>query len=240
MCCATRMINFFFVLSIITSGQRAAGETIPQGLRGLSCDYTEVPGIGLEPGVCRRDPSDVIKVGDTWFVWYTKVERDALAEDVRFLYPSGYPGTIWYATSRDEGRSWEEHGRALGLGDPGGFDLFYTAVQPTPERDDGLFENNSTSDFPAIGVAVVDRPHGPFRRAGTNPILRPSSDGTSFDSYRVDDASLLVRNGKCWLYYKGRNAAHGRGGPGRTQMGLAIAAQPTGPYVKFEGGRPLL
>jgi len=44
----------------------------------------------------------------------------------------------------------------------------------------------------------------------------------------------VVRDGKYWLYYKGRCLEHGRGGPGRTQMGVAIAEKPEGPYVKSE------
>ena len=55
-----------------------------------------VSGIGKEAGVCRRDPSDVIRVGDTWYVWYTRLERGAP------LYPSGYHASVWYATSTDD------------------------------------------------------------------------------------------------------------------------------------------
>lgn len=38
------------------------------------CDFKEsdVEGIGYEPGVHRRDPSSVLKVGDLYYVWYTK------------------------------------------------------------------------------------------------------------------------------------------------------------------------
>jgi predicted GH43/DUF377 family glycosyl hydrolase len=95
----------------------------------------------MEEGVCRRDPSDVIKVGSEYYVWYTKVGK---APDV-FMYPSGYSGTIWYATSKD-GIHWRERGRALAKGSAGSFDdfgvftpniltangnyyLFYTAVR---------------------------------------------------------------------------------------------------------------
>ena len=44
-------------------------------------EFRFVPLKGLEPedGVCRRDPSDVIKVGDNYYVWYTKV-REAPGE----------------------------------------------------------------------------------------------------------------------------------------------------------------
>ena len=38
------------------------------------CDFreSEVEGIGYEEGVHRRDPSSVLKVGNLYYVWYTK------------------------------------------------------------------------------------------------------------------------------------------------------------------------
>ncbi len=215
--------------------------------------YQEVTGIGHEPGICRRDPSDVIQVDDTFYVYYTKVNKSELAEAMRKLYPSGYPGTVWYASSTD-GTTWVEQGEALGLGQLGGWDshgvftpnvlqhgekywLYYTGVQPTPGREDGVFENNSANDFTAIGVAVADAPGGPFARVSGEPVLTVGSGAESFDSYRVDDACLVVRDGAIWLYYKGRNLKHGAKGPGRTKMGVAKSASPAGPFVKLEDGK---
>jgi len=219
----------------------AGGRPNPEQMRGADKRsasavgdfiYKSVTGIGHEAGVCRRDPSDVIKVGDTYFVWYTKVLAGAP------LYPSGYFGTIWFATSRD-GLDWTERGQALGKGPSGSFDayavftpgilaakgkyyLYYTAVP------DG-FVNNNTSDSTAIGMAESDSPHGPWTKNPVNPILKPSTDHAMFDSYRVDDSCLLVRGGRYWLYYKGRQYNNT---PGRTKMGVAIAEEPNGPYVK--------
>ena len=145
---------------------------------------------------------------------------------------SGYWGTIWYATSEDEGLTWKEEGMALGLGPEGAFDnhsvftpnilafegkyyLYYTGVQPTPGNPDKEFEGNSTTDFTAIGVAVADSPDGPFKRVSNTPVIAHSEIPEDFDSYRVDDASLLVRDGKIWLYYKGRSIIYGKEGPKR-------------------------
>ena len=66
--------------------------------------YDEVVGIGHETGCTRRDPSDVIKVGDTCYLYYSKV----------YGRSPGYWGTVWYATSQDEGFTWQEHGEILG------------------------------------------------------------------------------------------------------------------------------
>lgn len=223
-------------------------------------------GLGRTEGITRRDPSDVVKVGDTYYVWYTHVDQNTLPDHLKRLRASGYLGTIWYAVSKDEGYTWTERGEALGKGPACAFDswavftpniitfdgrywLYYTGVEPTPGKD--IFENNSTNDFAMIGVAVADSPNGPFRRVTNEPILSPppkSDHGTesSFDSYRIDDAALLVRDYDddgdmdVWLYYKGRNIDHGRSGPGKTQMGLAIADKPQGSYIRINSGRPIL
>jgi len=192
--------------------------------------------IAHEPGVTRRDPSDVIRVDDTYYVWYSKVAKKP---DV-WGYPSGYSAELFYASSPD-GLKWTEQGRALGKGRAGGWDehgvftpnilaaggkfyLFYTGV-PRP------FDAGTKT---AIGIAVAEKPDGPWTRLDANPVLTPGEDPAAFDSMRCDDAALIVRDGEYWLYYKGRCLEHGRGGPGRTQMGVAIAEQPEGPYVKSE------
>ncbi|WP_215222756.1 glycoside hydrolase family protein [Echinicola shivajiensis] len=207
--------------------------------------YDSITGIGYEKGVTRRDPSDIIKVDGVYYVYYTKVIGRS----------SGYWGDIWYATSVDEGFSWEEQGQALGKGHLGDFDsqavftpniifahnkyyLFYTAVKPTPGNLDMEFENNSSTDITAIGLAVSKSPSGPFERLSAEPILKVSTEPEKFDSYRIDDASLLYRNGLYWLYYKGRSRVHAETGPAHTQMGVAYAQSPEGPYTKFN--RPLL
>ena len=207
--------------------------------------YDKIKGIGHEKGCTRRDPSDVIKIGDTWYVYYTKV----------YGRSPGYWGTIWYATSTDKGFTWKEHGEILGIGQKGTFDsqatftpniiyangkyyLYYTGVKPTPGNKKDEFENNSLTDITAIGVAIADFPGGPFVRHNEEAILKVSVEPEKFDSYRVDDAVLLYRNGLYWLYYKGRSRGHGDGGPTHTQMGVAFSKYPEGPFTKMDA--PLL
>ena len=151
--------------------------------------------------------------------------------------PSGYHATVWYATSAD-GYRWVERGEAVGKGGAGQWDengvftptvltaegriyLFYTAVPKPFTNDRGGPKGTPT----AIGVACADAPDGPWFKYDANPILRPGPPG-AFDSHRVDDACLIVRGGRYWLYYQGRQAGQG---PGQTKMGLAIADAPTGP-----------
>ena len=233
----------FFNIFLISSGISA--QDIKNDSPVISFKYDEVIGIGHEKGCTRRDPSDVLKVGYTYYVYYTKVYGRA----------PGYWGTLWYATSTDEGFSWKEQGEILGLGKNGCFDsqatftpnilyaegkywLYYTGVKPTPGNENGEFENNSTTDITALGLAVANSPEGPFIRLSDEPILKVSPEPEKFDSYRIDDASLLYRNGLYWLYYKGRSRIHGQGGPAHTQMGVAYSNSPQGPFLKL--GRPIL
>lgn len=204
---------------------------------------SEIQGIGKDSLYNRRDNSDIIKVDDTYYIWYSRMDSPVT---------SGYWATIWYATSKDEGHTWEEQGMALGLGEKGKFDshsvftpnilayegkyyLYYTGVQPTPGNPKEEFEGNHTTDFTAIGLAVSDSPDGPFTRVENNPVLKISDTPEDFDSYRIDDASMLVKDNKVWLYYKGRSIAHGAKGPGLTEMSVAYADTPEGPFTKHEG-----
>ena len=197
--------------------------------RKLRVRYSPAQGLGPEQGVMRRDPSDIIKVGDLYYVWYTKSH-----------VPHGYDATVWYATSPD-GHAWTEQGEALPRGPKGSWDeqsvftpnilkteseyyLYYTGV-PKPFHNKG---NQVTKT--AIGMAVADSPDGPWEKVSTNPVLSCIERTTRFDSMRVDDACLLVRDGKYWLYYKGRRW---NDTPAHTEMGLAVADAPEGPYTRY-------
>ncbi len=235
------MLVMYLSLSGSCFAQAQKTESLEEKFSKIEFSYDKLPGIGHEKGCTRRDPSDVIKVGDTYYVYYTKV----------YGRGPGYWGTVWCASSKDKGYSWKELGEVVGLGKKNTFDsqatftpnilyangkyyLYYTGVKPTPANDKGEFENNSTTDITAIGLAVSDKPEGPFTRISDEPILKVSPEPDKFDSYRVDDAVLMYRNGIYWLYYKGRSRSHGNGGPGHTQMGVAFAKDPQGPFVKLD------
>ena len=225
----------------LTSTQGQEVKHLREKFEKVEFTYEKVPGIGHEKGCTRRDPSDVIKVGDTYYVYYTKV----------YGRGPGYWGTLWYATSKDGGFTWKEQGQILGIGKKGAFDsqatftpnilyangkyyLYYTGVKPTPGNKEGAFENNSTTDITAIGLAISDAPSGPFTRLSHEPILKVSPEPDKFDSYRVDDAVMMYRNGLYWLYYKGRGRANGSSGPLHTQMGAAFSKYPEGPFTKLD------
>jgi predicted GH43/DUF377 family glycosyl hydrolase len=186
---------------------------------------TKLQGIGPEKSVSRRDPSDVIKVGDLYYVWYS-----------RGPIKPGYDATVWYATSPD-GLNWTEQGEAVGKNtEAGAWDeasvftpnilvaegkywLFYTGISKKPK----------VKPDSKIGIAVSDSPDGPWARLASNPVLKNSDNKKDFDSHLVDDACLIVRDGKYWFYYKGRQLGKSAA---QTQMGLAIADHPGGPYIR--------
>lgn len=198
-------------------------------VKALSYKTSPAENLGPQKKVMRRDPSDIIKVGELYYVWYTKGERN-----------SGYDATVWYATSTD-GHTWNEEGEALPRGPQGSWDeqsvftpnilvadnkywLFYTAVAKP-------FVAKGPDKTPAaIGLAVSESPDGPWEKLESNPILPAVGDVKAFDGLRVDDACIIVRDGRYLLYYKGVQSYETK--PRGTKMGLAIAENPEGPYVR--------
>ncbi len=211
----------FLLLSLAVFGQ--------EDLKTLTVSYYDLQGIGAEQGVMRRDPSDIIKVDDLYYVWYSKGK----------ISP-GYDATVWYATSPD-GQNWTEKGMALAKGKPGTWEgeSVFTPNIMVAEGKYWLFYTGVSRKFTQpynpdskIGIAVSDSPDGPWERLPSNPALANSDNPEDFDSHLVDDACLIVRDGKYWFYYKGRQMGKG---PGKTKMGVAIADRPEGPYVRYEG-----
>ena len=64
---------FCLGLSGMTFSQGGELESIREKYSNAEFIYDTLPGIGYEAGCTRRDPSDVIKVGDTCYVYYTKI-----------------------------------------------------------------------------------------------------------------------------------------------------------------------
>ena len=210
----------------------------------------------FEEGVIRRDPSAVIQIGGVFYVWYTKGTGETAG------FGSGDPSKkvfpwdqtdIYYATSQD-GRTWEEQGLAVGRGSPGAYD---DRAVFTPEifvQDGKYYLVYQVVKAPYvlrvkehIGMAYADSPHGPWLKLSA-PILSPAENGVwlgeaddrfkviskgDFDSHKVHDPCLVFYKGKYYLYYKGERMGEEMTFGGREiNWGVAIAEQPTGPYVK--------
>jgi len=221
--------------------------------------YSDLKGdLAYEEGVTRRDPSAVLKIGDTYYVWYTKSVGKtygfATGDTSKKVFPWD-KSEIWYATSKD-GWYWEEQGRAVGRGPKGSFDDRSVFTPEVMEYNGKYYLVYQAVKAPytnrcknVVGMAVAESPDGPWVKLD-HPILTPSDDGEwegeednrflakkqgSFDSQKVHDPTLIHYRGKFYLYYKGERMGERILIGGREiRWGVAIADRPEGPYKKCE------
>lgn len=222
------------------------------------CDFKTSPVIGLGPeeGVHRRDPSSLIKVNDTYYVYYSK----SYGEHVGFgtgdpnakVFPWDYCD-LWFATSKDA-KTWEEKGIAVARGNKGNYDDRSVFTPEVLAHNGKYYLVYQCVKHPyvcrvknTIGMAVSQNPAGPFTKL-SNPILFASETGEwegnsdnrflvkekgDFDSHKVHDPCLLYFRDKFYLYYKGERMGEELYMGGReTKWGVAISDKPDGPYVK--------
>ena len=98
---------------------------------------------------------------------------------------------------------------------------------------DGTYAVNRNNQ--RIGLAVADRPEGPWKRFD-KPIVDVSPDKTAFDSLCVTNPAAAVRpDGGILLIYKAVEIVEGKVMGGRVRYGAALADTPEGPYVKTPG-----
>jgi hypothetical protein len=265
------MVKKFILLLIFGStAGLLAGDTTSAAMQRFKVDdsqnefftmfrYKPLKGLGYEPGVGRRDPSNVIKVNDLYYVYYTRIEGERpvgvkKATETKRAFKWDL-AQIWYATSPD-GITWTERGMCVQRGDKGSFDdrsvftpnvlvaegkyyLVYQAVKaPYNQRSPNV-----------VAMASATSPDGPWEKF-PEPVLETGEGGVwkgdesempghmkwaeaeelgSWDSHKVHDPSFLVREGKYWLYYKGQQIGRH---PFDSKWGVAIADKPEGPYVK--------
>lgn len=86
--------------------------------------YMSAPGLGLEEGVHRRDPSSIIFADGKYYVWYTKsVGPQVYGAKGKYnewkIFPWDF-ADIYYATSED-GINWKEEGCAVHRGERGSY-----------------------------------------------------------------------------------------------------------------------
>ena len=138
-----------------------------------------------EAGVIRRDPSAVLKIGDTYYVWYTKGEGETVG------FNSGDPSKkvfpwdlteVWYATSQD-GWAWKEQGRAVGRGPQGSFDDRAVFTPEILAHGGKYYLVYQVVQFPYlnrvkehVGMAVAGSPDGPWVKL-PHRILSPAENG---------------------------------------------------------------
>lgn len=212
--------------------------------------------LGLEEGVIKRDPSAVIKVDGTYYVYYTKSFGRSFGFNTGDPSKKVFPwdlSEVWCAKSKD-GYTWKDVGLAVGRGETGSYDdraVFTPEVLPHKEKYYLVYQTvkapyaNRVKN--QIGMAIADSPEGPWKKLA-EPILSPATNGKwlgeednrflvvekgDFDSQKVHDPCLMFYRNKFYLYYKGERMGEGHTLGGREiKWGVAIADTITGPYKK--------
>jgi hypothetical protein len=196
--------------------------------------FNVVTGIG-DDTIARRDSSDIFKIGNTYYVFYSR--NDSGVE------PYGYHSTVWLAKSTDT-ENWTEVGEAIPKGGVGDWDEYSTFTPNVLVKDDKVYVYYTSVEYESswtntqdtnIGVAwqnVADIETLPYSKGVNNPILEPSATGSDFDSFRVDDAQMIVQGDDIYLYYKGRQDGLN---PNQTRHGVAISSDPLGNFTKQPG-----
>ena len=203
--------------------------------------FSRLEGFSREPNVSRRDPSKVIRIDGTYYVYYTCRRTEGP--------PSGYDNAtdtipsvdwdladIWVASSED-GFTWNELGPAttrppkgeLGWRSnctpdiliwKGRYYLYYQAYSQVIQFGDTC----------PVTVAESDTPEGPFKALG-RPVVEQGTP-EDWDSRCIHDPFPLIYKGKVYLYYKG-SPGRDRGGENIIRaQGVAIADDPKGPFEK--------
>ena len=210
--------------------------------------YSRITGIDeydTHQSVSRRDPSKVLKIGDTYYVWYTR--RRTMHNPVGM--PNVDKGTdvipvvdwdladICYATSKD-GFEWEEQGVAVPRAPKGSYgdrSLSTPDILVFESRYYLYYQTFTTmwrkNDCVNVSAAWSDSPDGPWTRLD-RPVVPQGAPG-EWDSCAIHDPYPLVYQGKVWIYYKGSPVDKSPGNLLRAQ-GVAIADHPEGPFVKSE------
>ncbi len=223
------------------------------------CEFTyhDLEGdFAYEEGVTRRDPSGIITVDGTYYVYFSRATGKTYGFGTGDPEKKVFPWDkteVWYATSQD-GKDWKEQGIAVARGEPGSYDDRSVFTPEILVHEGKYILVYQTVKAPyvnrvknQVGMAISDSPEGPFVKL-EQPILSPSDDGEwlgeedtrfkvkkqgSFDSHKVHDPTLLYYKDKFYLYYKGERMGERKTFGGREiKWGVAISDQLEGPYEK--------
>lgn len=193
--------------------------------------------------VTRRDPSRIVKVGNLYYMWYTKRDTPTTFQGVE-KSTDKIPSVDWdladiaYATSED-GFHWTERGIAVhrpkkpilgwrSICTPdilvwkGKYYLYYQAFSET---------SGKRGDDCPVTMSYADSPNGPW--TSVNKVVIENGKPGEWDQYSIHDPQPLVYKGKIYMYYKSDYNGKENGGLIRSQ-GLAIADNPMGPFKKYE------
>ncbi len=210
----------------------------PSDMRRARVEISEARGFPRERAVMRHDPSRILKIGDRYYVWYTRyVDTDSEAWDEIWHLPNHTE--IWLAVS-DDGRHWTEVGSVL---PPSPAIAWHLSGKHAPHVlvVDGTyylyFTAHIGSDYlnKRIGLAVSESPEGPFQHWGTGPLLPADTGSCVFDVVGQDDSSVLEGDDGFWWYFKGYGYDHATQRAINNRLCVARADAPEGPYRRWHG-----
>ncbi len=208
--------------------------------------YSPIQGLdynGFNGTITRRDPSRIVKVGDTYYMWYTLRNTESGPVGGTNCTDTK-PSVDWdlcdigYATSKD-GFTWEEQGVAVkrpekptlgwrSVSTPeilvweGKYYLYFQAFS----KASGTGDTAGGDDCP-VAMAEADSPNGPWRYI--DEIIIPNGKEGEWDMLSIHDPLPVVFKGKIYMYYK--SDYNGKDAFIRSQ-GVAIGDNPKGPFVK--------
>jgi hypothetical protein len=237
----TRVLICVFAFALTwnyNAWSQSTDSLVPMELRKPTFTVTQVEGIGWDPEYNRHDASNIFMIDGKYHVYYTRFKFGNMQNFWKAVYLTEWNTEIWLAVSED-GIHWTEYGNvfpaqegawyALGRHAPfivpyeGKYYMYFTAWSGSDEQERHM------------GVAVADTPAGPFRALQHAPLLSPTHKPGDFDGWIIDDPCVIRREGKFWMYYKGRplgsNNSHKD-----SFIGLAFADHPAGPFIRSEYG----
>ena len=244
--------------TLSAASKRALERNYDQGPEWY-CEFTitDLKGdFAYEEGVTRRDPSAIITVDGTHYVYYSRATGETYGFGTGDPEKKVFPWDkteVWYATSTD-GQEWKEQGIAVARGAAGSFDDRSVFTPEVLVHEGKYILVYQTVKAPyvnrvknQIGMSIADSPNGPFVKVD-HPILSPADNGEwlgeednrfyakkqgDFDSHKVHDPTLLFYKNKFYLYYKGERMGERKTFGGREiKWGVAISDQLEGPYEK--------
>jgi beta-xylosidase len=178
-----------------------------------------------EPLLLGHTEPDVIKVGDTFYMYYRKDSSSGPSINVM---------------SSTDGLNWNERGTVL-TKSSSGWDSA-EVIAPSVILYAGKYylyyeaDNAAAKGKRAIGVAVSTSPTGPFTKYSGNPVLKStlSWEGVTSSGYGIVGTPVIKRasNGMFYLFYHGFKS-------GADRIGVAYSNDPLGPWDK-EPNNPIL
>jgi Concanavalin A-like lectin/glucanases superfamily/Glycosyl hydrolases family 43/PKD domain len=203
-------------------GATSTADTVNIGVKDVPMAFVKNPSTPILLG--HTEP-DVIKVGDTFYMYY---RNDATK------------GASISVMSSTDGLNWVERGTVL-TNSSSGWDSA-EVIAPSVYFDGSTYylyyeaDNANTPGKRAIGVATASSPTGPFTKHSGNPILQPTEawEGHSSSVYGIVGTPVITKgpNGIFYLFYHGFKS-------GADRVGVAYSNNPLGPWNK-EPNNPIL